>query len=252
MKSILFLFNSNPTIIQCKKEDIMMNICNKFCAKINNEINNLIFLYDGRKINYQLTFNEHANENDKKNGKMNILVYQNEDINNNEIQNIISSKDIICPKYEEICLLNINDYKISFYDCKKGEKLNKILFEEYKYIQKIDQSKIICDDCKRANKNNVFNNEFFICLSCNKNICKLCKSKHGKNHDIINYEQKNYICKIHKKKYNSYCKESKINLCMICESKHEDIDNIIYYRDIIPKKDIFKNQIEELKKNSKI
>ena len=34
---------------------------------------------------------------------------------------------------------------------------------------------------------------------------------------------------------------------MICESEHKDRDNIIYYRDIIPKKDIFKNQIEELK-----
>ena len=34
---------------------------------------------------------------------------------------------------------------------------------------------------------------------------------------------------------------------MYCESEHEDKKNIIFYGDIIPKKDIFKNQIEEFK-----
>ena len=86
---------------------------------------------------------------------MNILLYLNEDFNNT--QKIIRSKDIICPKCGEICLLKINDYKISFYDCKKEEKLNNILLDEYEYIQKIDQSKIICDDCKYTNKSNTYN-----------------------------------------------------------------------------------------------
>ena len=34
---------------------------------------------------------------------------------------------------------------------------------------------------------------------------------------------------------------------MICESEHQHKEEIIYFGDIIPKKDIFKNQIEELK-----
>jgi hypothetical protein len=35
---------------------------------------------------------------------------------------------------------------------------------------------------------------------------------------------------------------------MMCESEHEHKENIIYYGDIFPKKDIIKNQIDELKK----
>ena len=248
MANIEFIFNTTPTVIQCQKEDLMMNICQKFCTKINNEINNMIFLYEGKKINYQLTFKEQANENDRKEGIMNILVYQNEYMNNNETQKIIDSKEIICPKCGEVCLVNMHNYKISFYDCKKEEKLNNILLDEFEYIQKIDQSKIICDDCKSTNKSNVYNNEFYICLSCDKNICPICKSNHDKKHVIINYELKNYICKIHNEKFNSYCNKCKINLCVLCESEHKDRNNIIYYGNIIPKKDIFKSQMDELKK----
>ena len=38
---------------------------------------------------------------------------------------------------------------------------------------------------------NLYNNELFICLNCNINLCPLCKSKHKKEHKIINYELKN-------------------------------------------------------------
>jgi hypothetical protein len=65
-----------------------------------------------------LTFNEQANINDKKDEKMIVLVYQIENNNIENEKNIIS-KDIICPKCREICLLKIKDYKISFYNCKK-------------------------------------------------------------------------------------------------------------------------------------
>ena len=41
-------------------------------------------------------------------------------------------------------------------------------------------------------------NEFYICKTCNKNICPLCKSNHDKNHKIINYDDKDYICEKHK------------------------------------------------------
>ena len=150
MKSVIFIFNTLPTPIQCKNEDLMRNICQKFATKINIELNKLYFLYDGGEINEQLTFNEQAKESDKKDGKMNILVYHLEDNNNNENKKFIKSKDIICPKCGEICLLNIKDYNFSFYDCKNNDKINNILLDEYEHIQKIDQSKIICQQCKTA------------------------------------------------------------------------------------------------------
>ena len=108
---------------------------------------------------------------------MNVLIYQDDEDNNNN-KNIIISKDIIYPKCREICLLKIKDYKISFYNCKKNDKLENILLDEYEYMQKIDQSEIICDDCQSEKKSDENNNEFFICLSCYKNICLLCKSEH--------------------------------------------------------------------------
>ena len=146
MATIIFTFNSKQITIQCKKEDLMKDICQKFASNINKEIDELLFLYEGEKIHYELTFNEQAKEYDNKNGKMNILVYLFED---NEYKKSIKSKDIICPKCGEICLLNIKDYIISFYDCKNEDILNNISLNEYETIQKKEKSKIICTDCKK-------------------------------------------------------------------------------------------------------
>ena len=213
MAKVIFVFKTIQNIIQCQKEELMLNICQRFCSEKKIEMNKLYFLYDGGKINYMLTFNEQANINDKKDEKMIVLVYQDENNNiENENEKNIISKDIICPKCREICLLKIKDYKISFYNCKKNEKLDNILLDEYEYIQKIDLPEIICDDCKSKNKNNTFNNKLFLCLSCNKYVCLLCKSEHHKTHNIINYEQKNYICKKHNENFNSYCKKCNLNL----------------------------------------
>ena len=49
------------------------------------------------------------------------------------------------------------------------EVLNK--FEEE---QKIKLNEIKCIFCEINNKANTVNNEFFICNTCNKNICPLC------------------------------------------------------------------------------
>ena len=79
-----------------------------------------------------------------------------------------------------------------------------------------------------------------------KNLFPLCKSSHNKRHDIIDFNQNNYICFNHSEKYSSFCKKCKINLCIECESSHKDKDNIIYFRDILPNKDIVNSQINEL------
>ena len=84
-------------------------------------------------------------------------------------------------------------------------------------------------------------------LNLQKNLCPLCKSKHDKNHDIIDYEQKNYICSNHNENFSSYCNNCKINLCIECESSHKDKENIIMFRDLLPKKDLIKSQLNELR-----
>ena len=75
--------------------------------------------------------------------------------------------------------------------CKNGHNINNILLNNYEDSQKLDLCEIICDICKQNNKGNTHNNEFYLCNTCNKNICPLCKSIHDNKHKIINYDDKN-------------------------------------------------------------
>ena len=198
-KLVTFIFKNMPVEIQYNEDDLMKSICQKFADKLNEDINTILFIYDGREINFQLTFNQHAKDIDKKGGKMSILVYSKFLDSNKKKE--LKNKDIICPKCGEICLINIEDYKITLYECQNNHKCDNILLDEYENIENINLSKIICDICKSTNILNTFNNEFYKCLSCDKNICPLCKANHSNNHDIINYNQINYICKNHNEKY---------------------------------------------------
>ena len=66
------------------------------------------------------------------------------------------------------------------------------------------------------NKSDSHKNIFFRCNKCKKNICPLCKSKHDKNHNIINYDLKDYICEEHNEAYVEYCNECKKDICLSC------------------------------------
>ena len=74
-----------------------------------------------------------------------------------------------------------------------------------------------------------YNNEFYICNTCNMKLCPLCKVKHNKNHDIINYDDKNYLCKKHNDMFIKYCKACKENICILCENAHNGHDIIWKY-----------------------
>ena len=161
----------------------MKDIYNKYSIKIDIDLNEVYFLYNGTSINLESIYNEIANENDKAEKKMKFLVFSNSNEKNiNENEKFVKSSEIICPKCGEICLINFKDYKIRLHNCKNGHNIENILFDEYNKTQKIDLSKIIYDDCKNKNKNNTFNNKFFKCLSCNNNICPLCKMTHNNEH----------------------------------------------------------------------
>ena len=152
---------------------------------------------------------------------MNVIVYNNsEEI---KIKKDIISKDIIWPDCKENCLMDIKDFKINFHKCKNNHENNNILLNNYELTQKKDLNEIKCDICQNNNKGKTHNNEFYICNNCNKNICPLCKSIHNNNHNIINYEDKNYICKEHNDIFNKYCKTCNKNICIICESEHNRI-----------------------------
>ena len=251
MANVEFTFNGNKTNIQCSKEEKMKDICRKFVAKIQKDVNILYFIYNGSQLNLELTFNQQANQLDIQRNEMCVLVNEKTSTIINESQT--KSKDIICPKCGEICLINFNNYKVKLYDCKNSHETKNILLNEYNNTQIIYENNIICEICNEYNKDITYNKQFFKCLTCNKNICPICKSNHNNKHKIIDYDNKNYICEIHNDLYYSFCEDCKINLCMKCKSKHNEKHKIINYENILPDDDeikeelnIFRNKIDKL------
>ena len=238
MAEVIFNLEGNITIIQSDINDKMKDIINKFLIKINKQEDNLYYLYNGNRIKYDISFIEQANELDKNRKKMNILVINNNE-NNNDIKPIIS-KEIICPECKENILMDINNFKINLKGCKNNHIQNNILLNLYKETQKIDLSNIICDICKENNKNNTHENEFYRCNTCNKKICPLCKSIHDKNHIIINYDDKNFICNLHNDNITKHCNTCNIDICILCENKHKDHDTLDFRQILIDKEDIIK------------
>ena len=125
----------------------------------------------------------------------------------NDENNLEEIKEIICPQCQENVIINLKDYKIGM-KCINDHN-NIILLKDFK--NKIDISKIKCQKCNMS-KNEIHNNALYICLNCIINLCPLCKLSHDKEHNIINYDNKNYICHKHNESYDKYCCNK--NICI--------------------------------------
>ena len=169
MAKIVFSYKGIQRGIQCNINDKIKDIIKRYETKIGKDISKLFFIYNGNKINVNSILNKIINEEDKKRNIMNILVNENKETIIEE--NIIKSKEIICPKCYENILIKVNEYKINLNNCKNNHNINNILLNEYEKIVNIDISKIICDNCKIKNKSNTYNNEFYRCNICKINIC---------------------------------------------------------------------------------
>lgn len=84
----------------------------------------------------------------------------------------------------------MENYQIKLYGCENGHIINNISVNDFNKTQYIDESKIICDICKSANKKEQYNKVFNYCKVCKQKLCPLCKSKHNKSHIIIDYDKK--------------------------------------------------------------
>jgi len=193
-------------------------------------------------------FNYEQKENKEKNDK-------------SEIKNADKtlSKYPICPKCGGIIRIDIKDYSINLFECDKGHEFKGLTFQKYYEIQKLDETKIICDNCNHANKANTFENKFYTCFSCKMNLCPICKSHHDKSHEIILYDEKGFNCQIHNDSYISYCNQCKKNICIECEDEHDNHDMIslgkffpnknnirIYNKELKDKIDKFNEFINEI------
>jgi len=218
---IIFTYNGNNETMECKRDEFMLDIYKRYVMKIQVDLKKLYFLCNGSLINPEIKLCDIIKNNEK---IINMIVNELYNEEDNEI-NLKQSKDIICPICNEICLINLNDYRITFSNCRNDHRFIKIMFDEYFNFQKIDESKIICDKCLGKDKNKkseVNNNLFYKCFTCKINLCPLCKTKHDKMHLIINYDNNNYLCNEHGERYISHCKECMKDLCDSCryDNKH--------------------------------
>ena len=216
MMKIKFNYQQQITIVEVNLNDTFEIAVKKFLIKTNLSINGLSFISSGRVIQLNEFIKNITTKIEKREGLKNVLV----DSNSNNSNNIIESKDIICPECKEPCKMEINNYLIKLYDCKNGHCKQDIKVTEFFGTQKIDLSKIICDECKIKNRAETYQKEFFFCLKCDKNLCVICKSKHDQTHFVVNYDLKSFLCKKHKEIFNgSYCNDCRIDLCSLCTNE---------------------------------
>ena len=213
-----FLFNGRIIPIQADDASTFQESCEKFLTKSLADPKTLTYLANGLNIsNQECKIINLMNSENKKEKKLKILVNQFKEGESQEESSIIQSKGVICPKCFEPCRLEIKNYKIKLYDCVNKHVTENIKLKDYKNTQMVDRKKIICDNCNDQNLFDAYQKEFFKCLSCGQKLCPLCKSNHDKNHILVLYTQKNYICKKHNEYYIKYCKECRINICFLCE-----------------------------------
>jgi len=257
MSKVKFSFNGVNTTIQCNSDTKMKDICLKYVDKTQINKKDIYFTYSGLSgpdFNEELTFYEMANQIDKENNEMNILVTEiNNDDDENNKNNFIKSKSIICPECGEKSRIKIKDYFISSFDCKNQHEVDDIKIEDFEKTQLIDLSKIECDKCKNNTKGTAYQNVFYKCLNCKMNLCPLCKSAHDKSHIILNHDDINFFCEEHNERYIKYCNDCKKNFCIQCEDEHKGHKDIYLGYKIFDKEKledslkIFREYIDKLK-----
>ena len=244
MSEAVFNFDGRPTNVQCNENDKMIDICKRFCGKVGKEIGNMVFLFQGQKLDLEKTFKDLIPKGSENNHKLTILV--NDGLDDKNIDTIVDSKQVICPKCEQKSIrLKIKNYQLTLFGCDNKHSFNGIKTEDYFETQKIDLAKIKCDACKNSTKNDSYNNMFYKCCQCKQLLCPLCKNKHDKSHPIINYDDKCFICENHAEYYIKYCDDCQTNICRLCEPEHKS-HRLIYFVDIMHNKETIVESLNEL------
>ena len=231
----------------------MENIIERFVEESKINILNKSFLYNEQEIDNKKLLGKIAKGLDIKGKKINISVQDSEDKNKSEE---IISNELICPECFDNIILTLDNYKVN-YKCSNNHFKKQMDIKEYECFQKINLSKIKCESCKKYTKYTTNNNEFYFCNICKVNLCPSCKSNHieTQNHSIVNYDEKQYICRKHNEKFINYCEECQQNICFSCKEEHKthkgliDLHNMILDKDEITKEFITKRKIYDEIKN---
>ena len=137
MAEITFIYNQNQIMVQCQEKELFKEVITKFSNKIGSIIiSDFYFISGGKLIDYNQPINIiFKKELDNKSSIQVLVCSFNERYPQ---QNCNLSKEIICPKYNEPCIFEIKDYKITFSGCKNGHITKDILLYYYLIIKLIN------------------------------------------------------------------------------------------------------------------
>ena len=158
-----------------------------------------------------------------------------------------------CPQCNLICLLKLkykSEIPLIEYLCENGHK-GKILLKDYDY-NKFSLFKEKCNECGKNQKE--INGNLLFCTKCQKFICYECQKNHSNDqHNIINIQKYDSICKLHSNTYDSYCFKCKKNLCFYCKFEHENhnLTNLSNFKYSIESKKIIEEEINSLENKIK-
>ena len=245
MIEVGFDCNQQITVIQANLDEPFKNVINKFLQKTLLDSNNVFFILNGKPIDFEQKIENQISKMNKENKKVKVLVQLLE--NTTIIQKYEKSKDIICSQCYEPCRIKIENFHISLFGCINNHT-NIYKIKDFLNSQKINISSIKCEKCKIKNKSDYSKNEFYKCLTCNINLCLLCKSIHQLNHDIINYEQKNYICCKHNEPFIKYCLQCNKNICFVCGDEEHERHNKLSLNEMKPNINEINENLKEMKK----
>ena len=249
MTTVEFIQCGEKIIIQCDDSDSMDKIINKYIQKSKRNPSKLSYLYNGNLLKRKSSFKDTANQMDKDRKTMTVAIFEEDNDEEVKAKTFMKANRVICPECYEDAKIEIKDYKIKIYGCKNEHVNHKILFKEFSETQTMDESNIICEDCKQKNKNEIAQHEMNFCNICKINLCPLCKDKHNKEHKehkIFNYEQKNYFCGKHGESNEAFCTNCQTDLCTQCLGEHAN-HNVVNYDKKVMREEILKDDLNDFK-----
>ena len=122
MAEVKILYNGYQTYIQYQSNEKFKDIINRFKIKANIENRKLVYLYNGEIIKDEnIILSQLASEK-----IITILAYDSNNIPAN-INSLIKSDYVICPKCKESAILDEKDYKLIIYGCENDHIIKNIL-----------------------------------------------------------------------------------------------------------------------------
>ena len=128
----IFTLNCVDVKVQCKSNEKMKDICQRFATKIDKDMNSYIYLYGGTQLHFELTFEEHLQVKGSK--EMATLVFKKEDY------------EIICTKCGEKMKLN-------------KDKIDEIILNNNNINDKLNGIELMIDNMIKSSLINTMNNQ---------------------------------------------------------------------------------------------